>query len=141
MPLYKMCGSCGRKVESGIRCPCQRRDYKIYDTVSRDKEAKKFYNSSLWLKTKDYVLSIDEMDVYLYMTKGEIVLANTVHHIVPRRDAPQRALDITNLMSLHHDTHSMIEQLYKKDKKKMIKELTTMLEEFRQGRGIEKSFW
>lgn len=140
MPLYKVCGSCGKKIESGTKCLCQQRDYKVYDTTGRDKDAKRFYNSSLWIKTRDYVLCMDEVDVYLYMTKGEIKLANTVHHIVPLRDNRQKALDVANLMSLHHDTHSMIEQMYKKDKKKMIKELTVMLEGFRQGRGIQKSF-
>ena len=38
-------------------------------------------------------------------------------------------------MSLHHDTHSLIEQMYKKDKEKIQVELKEMLLEYRKRQG------
>lgn len=75
------------------------------------------------------------IDVYLFMTKGEIKHADTVHHIIPIKDDWEKRSDINNLMSLHHDTHSLIESLYKKDKQKIQKELLEMLKRFRETAG------
>lgn len=75
------------------------------------------------------------IDVYVYMTTGEILLADTVHHIIPLRDDKTLKTDVGNLMSLHHTTHSMIERLYRSDKRKVEKELSDMLREYRQHRG------
>ena len=71
------------------------------------------------------------IDVYLFMTEGKIEAADTVHHIVPLQDDWQKRIDISNLISLSHDTHSMIEQMYKKDKAGMEKKLQKMLLEYR----------
>nr|WP_243125875.1 MULTISPECIES: HNH endonuclease [Clostridia] len=74
------------------------------------------------------------------MTEGRIELADTVHHIIPLRDNWSIRNDITNLMSLNHDTHSMIEQMYRKDKNGTQRILQDMLSEYRAGRGGQKSF-
>ena len=50
------------------------------------------------------------------MTEGIIVAADTVHHIIPLKDDWNKRIDIDNMISLSGDTHSMIEQEYKKDK-------------------------
>lgn len=71
------------------------------------------------------------IDVYLFMTEGKLVPADTVHHIVPLQDDWQKRMDINNLMSLSHGTHSMIEQMYKKDKPGTAKKLQEMLLEYR----------
>ena len=77
-------------------------------------------------------LAADEgLDVYLYMTEGIVVLADTVHHIIPLQDEWEKRNDISNLMSLSGDTHSMIEQMYKKDKDGMEKKLHEMLQQYR----------
>jgi phosphoglucosamine mutase len=52
--------------------------------------------------------------VYEYMMHGRVVIADTVHHIVPLKEDWNRRLDISNLMSLNHDTHSQIERDYEK---------------------------
>lgn len=72
------------------------------------------------------------MDVYVFMTTGEILLADTAHHIIPLKDDWSKRNDIDNLMSLHHDTHSLIEKKYKKDKSRMQAELKEMLKQFRE---------
>ena len=48
----------------------------------------------------------------MYVTQGKVIPADTVHHIIPLREDWNRRLDSGNLMSLHHDTHSMIEREY-----------------------------
>jgi len=134
--IYRHCGRCGKKIPSGSKCSCLKDRHKEYDKYSRDKEAKKFYNSAVWKHTRNYVLSLDGVDVYLYMTTGEIVAPDTVHHIIQYRDDRTLGTTIDNLMSLSHSTHSMIEKRYKEDKEKIIAELTKMLRDFRKGRGL-----
>lgn len=71
------------------------------------------------------------IDVYLYMTEGIVVVADMVHHIIPIRDDWNKRLDVDNMMSLSSDTHSMIEQMYKKNKSEMIRKLQEMIKEYR----------
>lgn len=65
------------------------------------------------------------------MTESIVVLADTVHHIIPLQDEWEKRNDISNLMSLSGETHSMIEQMYKKDKDGMEKKLHEMLQQYR----------
>ena len=120
MAIYRRCGRCGKRITSGSKCECLKQRHKEYDKYSRDKEAKKFYTSKAWRTTRAHVLTLDEIDVYLYTTTGEVVMADTVHHIIPRKDDESKSLDIDNLISLSRETHSMIEIRYKEDKKKII---------------------
>ena len=100
--------------------------YRTYDQNVRDQKSKTFYNSREWKLTRSDILSACEIDVYVYMTEGVILAADTVHHIIPLKEA----CDKQNLMPLHHDTHSKIEQMYKKEKPMMEKKLAKMLVDF-----------
>lgn len=132
MPIYKRCSRCGKRLLSGTKCECLKQRYREYDKHSRNKDAKQFYCSKAWETQRAAVLEIDGgIDVYLYMTTGEIVLADTVHHIVPLRDDWSKRLDTENLMSLSHETHSMIEKMYKENKNEMIEKLKEMLMKYR----------
>lgn len=136
MPIYKRCSRCGRRILTGTPCPCQevanRTRHKEYDMKKRDRGSKRFYNSDEWKRTKSRVLDIDGMDVYVYMTSGRVMAADTVHHIVPLRDDWSKGCEISNLMSLHSSTHSMIEQEYRRNKMMMEKKLSKMLSDFRK---------
>lgn len=133
MPIYKRCSRCGKRLPSGTSCPCLKKRYQEYDRYSRDRKSKEFYNGAAWIRTRAAVLQLDEgIDVYVYMTTGEILLADTVHHIRPLKDDWSRRLDIENLMSLNHDTHSMIEQKYKEDKAEIMEILQTMIVKYRK---------
>lgn len=133
MPIYKRCSRCGKRIQSGITCSCRKIRHQEYDKYSRDKKSKKYYDSNEWKQSRDAALERDQgYDVYLYMTKGIIVKADTVHHIIPLRDDWNRRNDIENLMSLNHDTHSTIESLYRKDKELTQKILKEMLNEYRE---------
>lgn len=143
MPIYKRCSRCGKRIASGTICECAKKRYKEYDRHYRDKTSKDFYNSAEWLKARGHVLELDEgIDVYIYMTTGEILLADTVHHIMPLKDDWSKRLDEENLMSLNHDTHSMIEKKYKDNKEKMIEILQEMLLKYRtdMGQGVSEKF-
>ncbi|MDF2857678.1 MAG: hypothetical protein K0Q87_3529, partial [Neobacillus sp.] len=109
---------------------------KEYDKFSRDTTSTKFYHGKQWKLTRDTILDLDKLDVYVYMTTGEILIADTVHHIIPLKDEWDRRYDIDNLMSLSHNTHSMIESMYKVDKNGTIKTLTEMLRRYRNDISI-----
>lgn len=132
MPIYKRCSRCKQRIPSGTTCDCLKQRHKEYDRYFRDKTSKGFYHSSEWIKKRAAVLELDNgIDVYIYMTTGEILLADTVHHIIPLKDDWTKRLDEENLMSLSHDTHSIIEQKYKENKEKIIEELQQLLVRFR----------
>jgi hypothetical protein len=104
--------------------------YRIYDQNARDQKSKTFYDSREWQLTRSDILSACGIDVYVYMTEGVILAADTVHHIIPLKESWDKRCDKQNLMPLHHDTHSKIEQMYKKEKSVMEKKLAKMLEDF-----------
>lgn len=132
MTIYKRCSRCGKRIQSGSRCPCIKQRHREYDKYSRDQKSRLFYNSKEWELGRALALDTDGgIDVYRFMTEGIIVAADMVHHIVPLRDDWSKRIDIDNMMSLSSDTHSLIEQMYKKNKDEMIKRLQGMLKEYR----------
>lgn len=137
--IQKQCGRCGRWIPSGSRCPCskdaERIRHRDYDSTKRDKKRKAFYDSKEWVAVRSAALAIDDnLDVFMFMTQGVLLRADTVHHIIPLKDDWNRRMDLSNLMSLNHDTHSMIEAAYKKDKAGMQVQLAEMLADYREGR-------
>lgn len=132
MPIYKRCGRCGKRLLEGTRCQCQKKRHQEYDKYSRNRKSKQYYNSKEWEISRAEALEADGgIDVYIFMTTGQVIPADTVHHIVPLKDDWNRGNDIENLMSLFHDTHSLIEKKYKKDKNRMQAELKEMLKQYR----------
>ena len=132
MPTYVRCAACGNRIPAGERCTCQAKRHREYDSRYRDSRSKKFYDSEEWRRAKRRALDLDGMDVYMFMTTGRIMAADTVHHIIPLRDDWAKRCTASNLMSLHHTTHSRIEQEYRKNKNSMIRKLTVMLKKFRE---------
>ena len=144
MPIYRRCGRCGTRYETGQKCPrCadlvtqdKRLRYRQYDKYKRDKDAKKFYDSDEWKITRAYILSMDELDVYEYMTTGRMIPADTVHHIIPYRDGNTKALDPDNLMSLSASSHAAVESLYSINPREAERQLADMLRRYRSGGGV-----
>ncbi len=132
MPIYKCCSRCGKRIPSGTTCPCIKARHKEYDRYSRDKKSKQYYDSREWEKSRAAALDADgNIDVYLFMTEGRIEIADAVHHIIPLKEAWEKRNSLDNLISLNHDTHSMIEQMYKRDKAGTQKILQDMIKEYR----------
>ena len=47
----------------------------------------RIYDSVEWQRSRENVLELDQyIDVYMYMTEGVMIRADTVHHIIPLRD-------------------------------------------------------
>ena len=139
--IYKRCSKCGKRIPEGTTCPCiiqmQQRMKKLrdkdYDTNRRDRQSKAFYESKEWKRVRDGVLLLDDyIDVYLYVTTGEIVPADTVHHIIPLKDDWSRRCDVDNLISLSQGSHGIIEGLYKDDKHGTQEKLMEMLRKYRR---------
>lgn len=136
MPIYKRCSRCGKRIEAGTTCQCLKDRHKEYDKYSRDRRSKQYYNSREWEAVREHVFQLDEgIDVYVYMTQGIVIRADTVHHIVPLRENWSLRNNVNNLISLNHDTHSMIEQQYRKNKKEMQEELKAMVRQYRSEKG------
>lgn len=87
------------------------------------------------------ILRRNPIDIYMYMTKGKVIPADTVHHIIPLRSDWSKRLAISNLMSLHHDTHSMLEREYvRRGEKVMSIYLQKILSQYRE-QDTEEGFW
>lgn len=136
MPIYKRCSRCGKRIEAGTTCQCLKDRHKEYDKYSRDRRSKQYYNSREWEAVREHVLQLDEgIDVYVYMTQGIVIRADTVHHIVPLKENWNLRSNEDNLISLNHDTHSMIEQQYRKNKNEMQEALKAMVQQYRSEKG------
>ena len=136
MPIYKHCSRCGKRIEAGTTCQCLKDRHKEYDKYSRDRRSKQYYNSREWEAVREHVLQLDEgIDVYVYMTQGIVIRADTVHHIVPLKENWNLRSNEDNLISLNHDTHSMIEQQYRKNKNEMQEALKAMVQQYRSEKG------
>lgn len=130
MPLMKFCNRTGCKevVPLGVKyCKVHtidkaaenRERHKEYDAHCRNQKAKAFYNSTAWKVMRTKVLARDNhIDIYLYVTKRQIVQADTVHHIIELLEDYSKRLDMDNLISVSEETHSMISKAYKDDAKR-----------------------
>ncbi len=134
--IYKRCSRCGKRIPEGQQCSCikavNKLRHKEYDKYSRDQKSKAFYQSKEWIDARARAIELDDgIDVYAYMTSGQIMAADTVHHIIPLKDDWSKRVDINNLMSLSHSSHSTIERLYKQNKQETQESLQRLLEAFR----------
>lgn len=111
--IWKRCSRCGKRLPTGVTCDCIKQRHKEYNQYSRDKTSADFYDSTDWKKMRKRVMQIyDGMDLYLYETTGEVVAAETVHHIEPLKDNWDKRLDVMNLIPVSASTHNQIHKLY-----------------------------
>ncbi len=125
MALKKQC-RCGAKISLTDKCCTNcisyyqdkaKERYRLYDEKKRDKATHTFYLSSEWKAIREVILTrYKYIDLYTYYTKGIVVQADTVHHIVEINEDSTRRLDETNLFPVNRATHEKIHRLYKKDK-------------------------
>jgi len=80
---------------------------KQYDK-SRDDKYVKFYNSSGWKKLRRYILSRDSGLCKCCLEKGEVVLADIVHHIIETKVDWSMRLEASNLISVCTSCHNKI---------------------------------
>lgn len=137
MALMKLC-RCGKVISQRDRYCKQCKvishqeiaeSNRYYDKYIRDKRSATFYNSTSWIKTREYILDkYKGLDLYAFFIEKEIVYADTVHHIEELKENWDRGLDITNLFPLSSGNHSKIHKMYGKDKEGTQKLLFSLLD-------------
>lgn len=101
----------------------RKKSYREYKARRDDKKEQEFYNSKDWIMLRDSVLAFYfEMDLCEWYINGNIIAADTVHHIVEIKDIGgwEHRLDFNNMFPASKGTHNIIHSVYKKgDKDKM----------------------
>ncbi len=115
--LTRVCSICGKIHPQGQPCPQASRRHKEYDTEHRDKGADQFYHGVAWRKLRRIIMSLaNGLDEYELYANNHIVRADTVHHIEPLEDDPDKAYDATNLIAVSRKTHAKIHEAYSRSK-------------------------
>lgn len=83
--------------------------HQLYNKYKRDQDAKRFYNSKAWEVVRTLALNRDYYLCQECMKNKSIVVYDVVHHIKSRKDYPELALTLENLISLCHACHNKIE--------------------------------
>ena len=108
--MYR-CSRCGKKVERGEKCGCFNR-HNDYDRMRRDNGKTGFYQSAGWRAVrqaaKARAFGMDE----LMLERGMIVRGEIAHHIEPLEEAPDKALDMDNIVYVSQATHNRIHTEY-----------------------------
>ena len=93
----------------------ERDRHKRYDKYKRDQQAKKFYGSAAWQRTREHRLMLDKGLCQHCLKENKLTYATMVDHIIPVRVDWSLRLDINNLQSLCDPCHA-IKTLKDKDK-------------------------
>lgn len=115
--LMYICGHCGKSNPVGERCSCRAKAdaerNKKYDHEHRDHERAAFYQSPAWEAARLAVKSrAIGMDQYAYAEFHMLGRGTTAHHIIPLAEAPERALDMSNLIWVSAQMHRRIHATY-----------------------------
>lgn len=139
--LMKICQHCGKHYPAGTECECmkeRRAQYqRRYDAESRDEKRTEFYHGKAWRMkrsdTKQKAKGLDE----LAWAEGRIEQGTVAHHIIPLEEAPNMALDSSNLIWISAHTHKNIHKAYKRSlgSKKAMQERLQRIISGRRGGG------
>jgi hypothetical protein len=145
MPIKKYCSYTGCRVlleEGIIYCDKHKKramQNKVYNdrrySINRnDKKEQNFYRSHYWAMARDIAIAhYYGIDIYEYYTTGQIIEAETVHHIIPIKDDWSKRIDQHDLLPLTYANHRHIHRKYKNgEKKKTQDELFEMMIRFSQ---------
>jgi len=149
MALMKYCNrnGCNKLIPQGERyCKLHtitktaenKERHKEYDAHCRNQKAKAFYNSAAWRAARARVLARDiNIDIYLYITQGMVVPADTVHHIIELSEDYSKRLVLDNLISISEATHSTVSKAYKDEagKAQMQQSLRECMAQYRRRMG------
>lgn len=154
IPLKKLCSysGCRELVDYGLQycikhkdiAEQQRKDsYKAYKARRTDKREEAFYNSGIWINTREQVLiHYKGMDLFEYYINNTIIPANLVHHIVEVKDAGgwDNRLEFNNLFPCNLESHNTIHAAYNKSKtskEDMQRLLFSLIERYKNEFGID----
>lgn len=127
--IYKRCSRCGKRIEAGQACECNKMRHKEYNKYSRNQEATSFYDSVNWKRMREYIKNkYDGIDVYAYVLFGQVEQATLVHHIVEIEDDKSQALVERNLIPVSVSSHNLIHQAYNESESSKRAMQTTLYE-------------
>ena len=116
--LMRICGKCGRKIQQGEICPCQKQRHKLYDVQERDQHKKDFYHSVAWSKVSKFAKArANGLDEYAFEYEHRIIPGSLTHHIFELNDRADLRLSPDNLIFVSTQTHAMIHAAYNRDEK------------------------
>lgn len=128
MPVYRKCTQCGKKVLDGTLCVCEinkkRKNYKDYKERLKQNETESklidFYHSIGWIKLRESV-AIHQFGLDLIeLSRGNIVRADTYHHIKEVREHWELRLDKNNIIGLTSNNHNKVHAMMNKSDKDKI---------------------
>ena len=127
--IYKRCGRCGKRLPSGMACPCADKEKRVY---KKAEGIKKEYHTKRWKDMRAYVLArYNGLDLYLLYRYHQAIPADTVHHIEPARESQGLFYDADNLFPVSRKGHEEIHERYKKERPEIVKkELKTYQKRF-----------
>lgn len=124
--LTHTCIKCGRVLPVGVKCDCVQR--KAYG-YAKAEGIKKEYHTTRWQKLRETVLNRYGYRDVVELSRGRIVPAETVHHIIPTSDDPKLFYSVDNLIPVSRATHDAIHTRYreseqaKRDEQERLREL------------------
>ncbi|MBE5936037.1 MAG: hypothetical protein E7262_09640 [Lachnospiraceae bacterium] len=141
--LKKLCsyGACHKVVDAGQQYCSRHADYNrhmLYKAMRmRDQEEairQRFYNSKEWLRFRE-MLAHKQLCLYIYAyyKYGEIVAADTYHHIIELKEDYSLRISKDNVIGLTYSNHQTIHELYDQNnhiKRQTQYELKAMLMKF-----------
>ena len=141
MPLYIRCSRCGQRKERGQPCACEatfekrRGEKRVY---KKAEGTRKLYHTGRWKDLREVVISLHSgLDPWA-RAHGRIEYAETVHHIVPAEECPERFFQLENLVPLSKRSHGEVHALYRASDEGKIqtqKELFALVK-LVEGRGV-----
>ena len=109
--MLKSCRYCGRIHSSGATCEARAADVKRRQGLKKDTEAQRVHSSRHW---KSLSLLVRERDGFVCRACWENgIIKNEgleVHHIAPINEAPEKALEESNCITLCRDCHELAER-------------------------------
>lgn len=133
MAIYKRCSRCGKRIQTGTTCECQKNRHKEYKRYRTDDKEQSFYSSKEWKIIKNKVKNkFNGIDIYSYYVLGKIEYGQTTHHIETLKDNWDRRLDIDNLIYLTESNHQKIHAGIERNKKEIMDMLYRLIKRFEQ---------
>lgn len=115
MTIYRRCPQC-HQLFTGKRCEeCWKKYSARFNKKARkNDEHMKFYESSAWKKCRrDVRLKYMDYDIWM-LAIGELVKCDKpfIHHVIPKKEAPDLIFDIDNLVTVSKESHEQIHYAY-----------------------------
>lgn len=134
--IYRKCGRCGKRIEAGTTCPCQK---ERRNTSNRTDGVRKEYRTYKWLLARERCFNTyDHVDIYALYRHNQVLPASVIHHITEALDAPQLFYEPSNHIPVSVASHKEIHDRYKSEDIEAVRaELRSYCKKYRE--DAEKS--